>query len=123
MHVRAVLEGLFWTLTISAAQVLWKLAVDKTGGLFKPGVSLFNSTMSLLMSPYMIVGLILYAAATVFWMYLLAKYDLSFIYPMMSMVFIFTLLASRFVLGEPVGMQKWFGVSAIIVGIVLISKT
>ncbi len=120
--MRAVLYAFLCSLLISTGQVLWKVALNRNGGLLPAGVPLLDNFMRLFSSPYMLAGLAIYAVATVFWMFLLGKYDYSYIYPLLSMVYIIALAHAALIFHEQVGMNKWIGVIFIIAGIFFISR-
>jgi drug/metabolite transporter (DMT)-like permease len=54
-------------------------------------------------------------------LYMLSKSDVSFIWPLTSLGFIFTTLAAEFILGEKVAATRWAGVLFIAFGVSLIS--
>lgn len=87
--MKAVVLALICALLISTGQVLWKISIDKNGGLVKPGIPLVQNFIQLFISPYMLVGIFVYGIATIFWMYLLGKFEYSYIYPMLAMVYVF----------------------------------
>jgi uncharacterized membrane protein len=54
-------------------------------------------------------------------LYMLSKSDVSFVWPLTSLGFIFTTLAARFFLHEDVAVSRWGGVLLIAIGASLIS--
>ena len=54
-------------------------------------------------------------------LYMLSKSDVSFVWPLTSLVFIFTTLAAKVVFNEKVTTIRWAGVLLIAVGVCLIS--
>lgn len=110
------------SILITFGQVLWKIAIDKNGGLINPSLTLRENFLTIFLSPYMLSGLVIYSIATLFWMYLLGKYQYSYIYPMMSITYIFSFFFAIFLFGETVSLQKWIGVFVIISGIFLIGS-
>lgn len=97
-------------------QTLWKIGVKDVT---------FNSiagVLTLLLSPWIISGVLLYGLATVLWIYLLSKYPLSFLYPLQSLAYVIALLIAIFLFKEYVSMYKWFGVIFILIGVYFISK-
>jgi len=110
------------SILITLGQVLWKIAIDKNGGLINPSFTLRENFLTIFLSPYMLSGLVIYSIATLFWMYLLGKYQYSYIYPMMSITYIFSFFFAIFLFGETVSLQKWIGIFVIISGIFLIGS-
>lgn len=103
-------------LLLVTGQALWKIGLGKVGGVR------FDTAFSLLMSPYIIVGLFLYALATVVWFILLSKADLSTVYPMQSFAYVLGVIVGWQLFHETISVTKWIGSVVIIVGIVLVSK-
>ncbi len=69
------------------------------------------------------LGLLCYALSMLFWMAALAKYELSFAYPMLSLsyvlVYVVAVVWPR--LGESVSLTKTFGILFIVVGVMLVT--
>ena len=62
------------------------------------------------------------AVATVLWMYILKHYPFSQAYPLISMSYVFGLLAAVYIFHESVPATRWIGVAFIIVGVIFISR-
>lgn len=62
------------------------------------------------------------AVATVMWMYILKNYPFSQAYPLISMSYVFGLLAAIFIFNESVPATRWIGVALIIAGVIFIAK-
>jgi multidrug transporter EmrE-like cation transporter len=111
-------EYLFALLSIvlgSVAQVSMKI-----------GANQFHSSKSLLanyLNLYVLIGFILYGISAVLWIYALSKIPLSIAYPMVSFGYIIVVIASYFILHEPINVLKSVGLFIIIIGVVLISKS
>jgi drug/metabolite transporter (DMT)-like permease len=113
--------GLICALMITSGQVCWKLAMIKEKFSFSSGLT-FKKTIDFLFSPLMVLGVIIYIFATVFWMFLLSRYEYSKIYPILASAYVFALLFAYFLFGETIGANKIFGVLLIMAGIFLIVK-
>lgn len=57
------------------------------------------------------------------WVYLLKKIEFSILYPMISISYVFGLLAAVFIFKEAVPSIRWVGVFVIMFGIFLITKS
>ena len=68
------------------------------------------------------VGLGLYLLSTVFFLLGLAKGELSVLYPMVSVGYIWTLLWSKLFFGEPITRSKIAGLALILVGVALLGS-
>lgn len=65
---------------------------------------------------------ILFGASSVLWMYIVKHYPLSVAYPMISLSYVFGLLAAIVFFHETVEAHKWLGVALIIGGCCLIAE-
>lgn len=65
---------------------------------------------------------ICYAVATILWMYILKHFPFSMAYPMISLSYVFGMLAAIYVFHEQVPPVRWLGVLLIMSGCVLIAK-
>ncbi len=104
-------------------QVLWKKSFSETGGFMLPGQSLIASLWHLLVNPLFLLGTVLYICATLLWFYLLSRFELSFIYPFLSLTYVASFVMAWLFLGETISVQKLAAVGLISLGILLLTKT
>ncbi|MDR2041627.1 MAG: EamA family transporter [Tannerella sp.] len=62
------------------------------------------------------------ALASLLWFHILKHYAFSVAYPMISISYIFGLLAAVFVFHESIPLTRWIGVFLIMGGVVLVAK-
>jgi len=62
-------------------------------------------------------------AAIVLWFYILKNNELSLAYPLVSISYIFGMLASIFMLHETVPFTRWIGVLFIMIGVAFLAKS
>ncbi|MEJ9211813.1 EamA family transporter [Bacillus smithii] len=105
------------TLILVSGQFLWKYGMMKSGQSF----SSLLGILKLLLSPYILTGLILYGAATVLWLFILSKVPLSVAYPIQSLAYVFALIGAYFLFGETLTSWKIAGVLLIVAGMAMIS--
>jgi multidrug transporter EmrE-like cation transporter len=123
---RRMLIGLIVTsvLLAGAAQVTLKVGVNRvtaaSGGTVTLGA---NGVRSLLGSWVVWIGLAVFAASGVLWMFALSKASLSFAYPFAALGYIVIVAASVLILHESVPPLRWVGVAFIAIGIVLVANT
>ena len=60
------------------------------------------------------------ALATIIWMYVLKKYEFSSAYPLISISYVFGLLAAYFMFHETISRTRWLGVGIIMIGVILV---
>ena len=63
---------------------------------------------------------LLFGGSSLLWMYIIKRYPLSVAYPMISLSYVFGLLAAAIVFHELVGPYKWLGVALIVGGCCMI---
>ena len=76
-----------------------------------------------LLSPMVFVGLLLYAASTVLWLFILARSELSYAYPFVSIGFVITTLYGWQFLGESLSAGRVGGVVLIVAGVILVARS
>ena len=99
--------------TNGKGSVAWRIAAAYQAAGYRTG---------LFTSPHMLIGLFVYLLATVLWMYLLGEYDYSYIYPMISLVYVFGFAYSKFVFREEINLYRWIGVAMIIAGVIVVNR-
>jgi uncharacterized membrane protein len=124
---RKMLIGLILTSVVLAgfAQITLKTGVnhvtDATGG----GELHMNadSLKSLLSSPIVWGGLVLFGLSAIVWLFALSRASLSFAYPFAALSYVLIVLFSVLVLHEDVPVLRWIGVAFIVTGILLVAQT
>ena len=98
---------------LAMGQMLWKLGMSKMEG--------FN-IVSIILNPYIILGVALYGLATLLWLYVLSKEELSLVYPLQSITYVFGTVLAILVFRENVSLLRWIGIATIIVGATLVAR-
>lgn len=99
-----------------AGQVCFKFGVSHTAGSDAP--SLVHKVFH---SPWIGLGVAVYALEFVLWFAALSRTELSIAFPFTALGYVGVVLASRFVLDEHVSMRRWLGVGTIVVGVALVT--
>jgi len=108
------LQGLF--LVIS--QVFLKIGLKNTDHITISFKCLYN----ILGNFYFWLTSIFMVLSGIIWLYVLKKYDFSVAYPLVSLSYIFGLLAAFYIFNEQIPLSRWVGVIIIILGIFLIMR-
>lgn len=88
---------------------------------FKRGSAKFSLSVSgLFRNKNLIIGVVLYAIATVVFVFALKGGELSILYPFISTGYIWTVVFSVKFLGEAMNRYKWLGIAFIIIGVSII---
>jgi len=97
-------------------------------GMSKSSFDIFNSNTGFLsiesiLDFRVVLGSVLYVLSFLTWLYLLKKYDLSYIFPIVTgLSYIGVLTVSFFLLSERFNLIKLVGATLILVGVMLIYK-
>jgi len=75
-----------------------------------------------ILSPEILVSLLSIIIGGVIWIYLLKKIEFGILYPMISISYIWGLIAAKYVFHEDISVNRWIGVGIIMVGIFLIVR-
>lgn len=106
------------SLLLCAAQVLLKTALTRM-----PPFALSGSYLqSALTSWPLAASGLAFAASSLLWMHMVKHYPLSTAYPMVSLSYVFGMLAAIIFFHEHVSPTKWAGLLLIVAGCYLIAK-
>lgn len=100
-----------------AGQVCFKLGV----GHADEGSGAWSLLHKILHSPWIALGVTVYALEFVLWFAALSRTRLSVAFPFTALGYAGVVLASRFILGERVSARRWIGVGTIVVGVALVT--
>jgi len=95
---------LFCTLLTSFAQLFLKLSTQ-------------NQSLIISLNSHLIIGLLLYFVASIIFLIALKETELSILYPLLSLSYIWGLIIAIFVLDEKTKTSSLLGVGFIIIGI------
>ena len=110
----AIAQSIF----LAGGQVLLKLGLAASGP-FSWSWSFFKAQLT----NWWFLGCgISFSVATVLWLYILKHFPFSMAYPMVSLSYVFGMIAAMLVFHEEVSLVKWAGVLLIMAGCYLIAK-
>jgi uncharacterized membrane protein len=101
-----------------AGQVLWKQGL---AGFPDPFHEPWRALRTVGTSTHIVSGILLYGMATLIWLYLLSRFELSYIYPITSLSFVLAAILAHFWLGEDLGWNRVLGVTTICLGVYLVT--
>lgn len=81
------------------------------------------SVIVLLLNPFLIAGMALYAVSIVLWLAVLSRAEVSAAYPMAAIGFIITAVIAHVTLGEALPVTRMLGIGLICAGVILISRS
>ena len=111
--ITAIVQSAF----LALAQYFMKIGVDRLVD-FSMSWTFFKSLMNWQLG----LSLLLYIIGMVIYLFMLKNYELSVVYPLTSISYIFTILLAMFLLGESVSVVRWVGVLLVMLGVGLIAR-
>jgi drug/metabolite transporter (DMT)-like permease len=105
-----------FAVSLACGQVLFKAAAQSVKG--PMGVDL-RTALQLATNSYLLLGLVIYGAATVLWIYLLRDLELSRAYPVVALAFVLVPLLGTFVFGEQLSVRLIAGIAVVILGLAI----
>lgn len=123
MSLATLALAILQMMALAGGQILWKRGIDDAGGFMSGGESMVGSMAKLATNPAFLAGCVLYLAATLLWFYLLARNDLSLIYPVLSLTFVLASLGGWLILGEAMSPQRLLGIAVIAAGVLVVTRS
>jgi drug/metabolite transporter (DMT)-like permease len=78
---------------------------------------------SIIFNPFVFLGLSSFALSSILWLVILSRFQLSFVYPMVSLAYVAVAILSLFLFKESVTWVRWVGIFTICLGVFLISRS
>jgi drug/metabolite transporter (DMT)-like permease len=98
-------------------QVCFKLGI----GHEPAGTTTRSLFYKVLHSPWVALGVGVYALEFVLWFAALSRTQLSIAFPFTALGYVGVVLASRYILNERVSLRRWVGIGTIVVGVLLVT--
>ncbi len=109
----------FSVLCAITAQILFKHGAISVGG----GLGWDEFLPAILMNHWIWMGVASYGLSAIAWLTVLAKVDLSFAFPMLSLGFVFAALYAHTFLDERLGPNRVLGIALVVLGVLVISAS
>jgi uncharacterized membrane protein len=104
-----------------AGQLLMKRGMTSFGSF--PVSQLLANIIPMFLNPWVFIGFACFGLSSVFWLVVLSRFEISFVYPMVSVAYVLVALFSLIFLKENVSLVRWLGIGVIICGVILISRS
>lgn len=112
----AVWAGLIGTpLLISGGQVLFKIVSERVTAFDVPSLRL------MIFDPYFLASMLVYAIATISWIFVLRSVPLGVAYSFTALGFLFVPILSMLLFGEALSLRYFLGALLIMIGLVVIN--
>jgi drug/metabolite transporter (DMT)-like permease len=106
-----------------AGQLTLKHGMTKLGNFSLSLANLASVFFQAAFSPFILLGLICYGLGFLVWLVVLAKAEVSYAYPMISLGYVFTAVLGWMLLGEKVNDLRILGILAICLGVYLVARS
>ncbi len=124
VRVTTALVFLLVGITLSViGELLLKHGMNRFGVLDLSPATLVPTLFRVFTQPLILLGFIFVFGASIFWLAVLSRVDLSFAYPLLALGYVVTALLSRFLFDEAISPTRWAGIAVICLGVVLVSRT
>lgn len=109
-----------------SGELLLKLGMNRYaaafGALDLSPATLLPTLLRVFTQPLIALGFIFVFGASIFWLAVLSRVNLSFAYPMLALGYVLTALCSRLLFDELISPTRWAGIVIICIGVVLVSR-
>jgi drug/metabolite transporter (DMT)-like permease len=107
------------SLTVTG-EVLLKLGMNQV----RADVGAFSANLPVLLRTFtewrVILGFALIFSGALFWLGVISRADFSFAYPLLALSYVIALLPARFVLQEPLTLNRVLGALIVVIGAIVI---
>lgn len=104
-----------------AGQLLMKKGMMAVGSF--PVNELFVNLIRMFLNPFVFFGFAAFGLSSIFWLVVLSRLELSFVYPLVSVAYVIVAIASLIFFHEQVTLIRWLGIAVIVAGVFLISRS
>ncbi|MFH1387098.1 MAG: EamA family transporter [bacterium] len=104
-----------------AGQLLMKKGMMAFGSF--PASQLLVKIIPMFLNPWVFFGFACFGLSSIFWLIVLSRMQLSFVYPMVSVAYVLVAICSMVFFKENVSLVRWAGIAVIIAGVFLISRS
>jgi multidrug transporter EmrE-like cation transporter len=109
-------------LTGGVAQTLMKHGTNRVGKFGE--VPAFEYLLRLMTNPYVLLAILAYGFGVIFYMFMLSRLDLSFLYPVMvALGLVLATLISSFIFQEQISLLRLGGIAVVILGIFMVGRS
>ena len=118
-----LLMALLTALLLVAGQTSLKQGLIRSGGISGETMLAMATWAKVLTEPYVLVGFVLYGAATLVWIRVLSEHELSLVYPLISLSYAISLIVGRWLFDDELNLTRIVGVVFIVVGAGVVSRS
>ena len=104
-------------------QLSLKFGMSKMGNFSLSFPALTSVFARAAVNPFIILGVLCYGTGFLVWLIVLAKADVSYAYPMISLGYVFTAVLAWMLLGEHVTIFRFMGILVTCLGVLIIARS
>jgi drug/metabolite transporter (DMT)-like permease len=104
-------------------QLSLKFGMSKMGNFSVSFPSLISVFARAAVNPFILIGVLCYGMGFMVWLVVLAKADVSYAYPMISLGYVFTAVLAWLLLGEQVTVMRFAGILVTCLGVFIIARS
>jgi len=104
-------------------ELLLKHGMNRFGTLDLSLPTLLPTLFRVFTQPLILLGFIFVFGASIFWLAVISRVNLSYAYPLLAFGYVVTALLARVIFNEPISLARWAGILVICVGVVLVSRS
>jgi drug/metabolite transporter (DMT)-like permease len=104
-------------------QLSLKFGMSKMGNFSISLPTLLSVFSRAAFNPFIILGVFCYGTGFLVWLIVLAKADVSYAYPMISLGYVFTAVLAWLLLGENVTLMRFAGILVTCLGVFIIARS
>lgn len=118
----ALIVVLICTLLGAGAQIMLKKGLNEVGK-FSLAEMAGPKIFSIVFQPLVFSGLMMYGMSFVLWLYALSNFNVSFVFPLISLSYVFGAVFSMTFLKETIPPMRWLAICVIVAGCFMIIKS
>ena len=104
-----------------AGQLMMKKGMMLVGSF--PLNQLFQKLLPMFMNPFVFFGFACFGLSSIFWLVVLSRFEISFVYPLVAVAYILVALFSWIFFKENLSFVRVSGILVIMLGVYLISRS
>lgn len=109
-------------MTGAVAQTLMKFGTQQVGEFGETPI--LGYLLRLLTNPCVLLAIMAYGFGVIFYMLMLSRLDLSYLYPaMVALGLVFATLVSAFIFREQISLARLSGIAVVIVGVFMLARS
>jgi multidrug transporter EmrE-like cation transporter len=107
----------------AVGQICLKYGVGLVKEFGPVGARTIISVVRAVFTPYVFLGFLFYGLSSVFWLLVLQRSELSYLYPMIAVGYVVVVFLSWVIFHDHVGAMRLAGVALICAGVILVARS